>query len=62
MAELCLCGGKKLRERDFTGWTFATENDLENLMKTYESGRWGSGGEQNERFCREFEAYTGVRH
>ena len=58
MPNLAINGGPKLREKDFTPWTQYTEEDQKGLITTYESGKWGYGGEQNQKFCEEFAAYT----
>jgi len=62
MAKLALLGGSKLRSRPFPGWTVTTPADREGLMRTYERGAWGAGGENNREFCRQFAAYSGVKH
>ena len=62
MPNLAINGGPKLREKDFTPWTQYTEEDQKGLLATYESGKWGYGGEQNQKFCEEFAAYTKAKH
>lgn len=62
MPNLAIKGGPKLREKEFTPWTQYTEEDKNGLIATYASGRWGYGGEQNQKFCEEFVAYTKAKH
>ncbi len=62
MPNLAINGGSKLREKEFTPWTQYTEEDQNGLFATYDSGKWGPKGEQNQRFCEEFAAYTKAKH
>lgn len=62
MANLAVKGGTPVRTKGFPGWTVTTPADAENLIKTYKSGKWGSDGEQNRKFCRDFADFSGVKH
>ena len=62
MPNLAINGGPRLRKKDFTPWTQYTEEDQKGLITTYESGIWGTNGEQNQRFCEEFAKFSKVKH
>ena len=62
MAVLAINGGEKLRKKEFPTWHIYTENDTKNILRVYESGKWGYGGEQTESLKKNMAAFSGVKY
>lgn len=62
MSKLAIKGGERLRTEGFSKWHIYTDRDRENLLKIYETGAWGYGGEQTEKLKKEMAVYSGVKY
>ena len=62
MAVLAVNGGKKLRTKEFPNGHIYNDDDRKNILKIYDSGKYGYGGEQTQTLKKNMAAFSGVKY
>lgn len=63
MAKLAINGGAPVKSKPFPKWPVWDQNELDNLKKVVESGKWGSlHGDKVKLFAEKFAGYHQAKH
>ena len=62
MSTLAIHGGTPVQKKTVPHWPVIQKRDEEALLRAYDSADWGIHGEENQRFCRDFAAYSDAKH
>jgi len=61
-SKLAMNGGEPVRKKPFPAWPVWDESDVETIVETLRSGRWGIGGTKNEEFEKAFAAFQQAKY